>query len=174
MGVKNTSRANGRSICAKLQSRITLLKIRKLERTEEERVSFEILSTHSVCLAKFSIFGASFHYHSKMIFLAKMSWQKALIDLRAIGKLSWRETCMTASSRQGKTIKIWRVVPKLIMAGNSLSILHLNDSGLCLLPTNSNMEGVARLFYGSAGILWMHASLLNEPPHSFLKNSVLQ
>ena len=34
----------------------------------------------------------------------------------------------------GKTIKIWRVVPKLIMAGNSLSILHLNDSGLCLLP----------------------------------------
>ena len=106
-----------------------------LERTDDEqRVSFEILSTHSVCLAKFSIFGASFHYHSKMIFLAKMSWQKALIDLRAIGKLSWRETCMTASSRQGKTIKIWRVVPKLIMAGNSLSILHLNDSGLCLLP----------------------------------------
>ena len=153
-------------ICAKLQQSswgITLLKIQELLEQTEERVSFEILSTHSVCLAKFSIFGASFHYHSKMIFLAKMSWQKALIDLRAIGKLSWRETCMTASSRQGKTIKIWRVVPKLIMAGNSLSILHLNDSGLCLLPTNSNMEGVARLFYGSAGILWMHASLKWTP-----------
>lgn len=106
-----------------------------LERTDDEqRVSFEILSTHSVCLAKFSIFGASFHY-SKMIFLAKMSWQKALIDLRAIEKLLGKHEWAAAWQHQaGKTIKIWRVVPKLIMAGNSLSILHLNDSGLCLLP----------------------------------------
>ena len=137
------SQANGRSNLCKITAaehfRITIISsVFKISKTywneRRQRVSFEILSTHSVCLAKFSIFGASFHYHSKMIFLAKMSWQKALIDLRAIGKLSWRETCMTASSRQGKTIKIWRVVPKLIMAGNSLSILHLNDSGLCLLP----------------------------------------
>ena len=95
-------------ICAKLQRSwgITLLKnvkIQELLEQTEERVSFEILSTHSVCLAKFSIFGASFHYHSKMIFLAKMSWQKALIDLRAIEKLlgeTWVSCCMTASSRQ--------------------------------------------------------------------------
>ena len=97
-------------ICAKLQQSswgITLLKIRQLERTEEERVSFEILSTHSVCLAKFSIFGASFQYTTQRWF-SSPKWvdRKHWLTLGLLGnslggKHAWQHQA-SGKARQSK------------------------------------------------------------------------